>query len=68
MYIAYLFIYQNKEEHINDDSNPSFYKIFDITTNLPGPSDLLIQVFDFDDFLPDELIGQTTIDLEERFF
>lgn len=57
MYLSYLYIIQNKDEHIIDNCNPRFYKIFDITTTLPGPSDLLIQVFDFDDFLPDELIG-----------
>lgn len=53
---------------MNDDCNPKFFKMYSINTELPGASELVISVFDYDDFLPDDLIGQTTIDLEERYY
>ncbi|CAD8085861.1 unnamed protein product [Paramecium sonneborni] len=51
-----------------DNCNPQYYKRYDITTELPGASELIIQVWDYDDFIPDDLIGQTIIDVEERYF
>lgn len=35
---------------------------------LPGASELNVQVWDHDNFNPDDLIGETKIDLENRFF
>lgn len=37
-------------------------------TELPGPSTLTIEVWDYDSFGFDDLIGITKIDLEDRFF
>lgn len=45
------------ENRITDNCNPQYYKRYDITTELPGASELTIQVWDYDDFMPDELIG-----------
>lgn len=36
--------------------------------SLPGTSELNVQVWDHDDFKHDDLIGETKIDLENRFF
>ena len=35
---------------------------------MPGASQLRVQVWDYDTVLSDELIGETIIDLENRFF
>jgi hypothetical protein len=53
---------------IDDTNNPGFYKHFDIAVSIPGASTLTIQVWDDDGIVGDDLIGETKIDLEERFF
>lgn len=47
--------------------NPDFFRMFAFSTVLPGPSQLEIAVWDHDLVL-DDLIGTTTIDLEDRWF
>ena len=39
-----------------------------MTTYLPGVSILKLQVFDYDPLFSDELIGETTIDIEDRYY
>ncbi len=34
----------------------------------PGSAPLVIKLMDYDDIFGDELIGETTIDLEDRYF
>lgn len=53
---------------IENTNNPGFYKHFDIAANIPGASTLTIQVWDDDGIVGDDLIGETKIDLEERYF
>ncbi|KAM3144321.1 hypothetical protein pb186bvf_003485 [Paramecium bursaria] len=69
-------VVDNQKEYKQDDCNPKFYKLFTISTELPGASDLIIQVYDYDDLycrwyyiqlFIKELIGQTVIDIEERY-
>ena len=42
--------FDNENEYQENQPNPKFYKMFQITTELPGASDLVISVYDFDDF------------------
>ena len=42
--------------------------MYQFTTQLPGVSDLTIKVMDYNVILRNEIIGSTTIDLEERYF
>ncbi|CAI2384461.1 unnamed protein product [Moneuplotes crassus] len=59
----------NDEKNVIDDTNnPGFYKHFDISVSIPGASTLKIQVWDDDGIVGDDLIGETKIDLEERWF
>lgn len=51
-----------------DEPNPRICKRFDFNANFPGCPMLHVQVFDHDILFPDELIGETKIDLEDRFF
>ena len=45
-----------------------YYIIFSLGAILPGDTTLKIEVWDQDPIFPDELIGYTKIDLEDRFF
>ena len=56
---------QNKQD---DSANCKWYKYYDILTELPGHSTMTIQVFDYDPIFSDELIGETSIDIEDRYF
>ena len=58
----------SSDEYISDDSNPSFLKMFELKTTLPGASILKISVWDYDPVVSDDKIGSTLIDLEDRFF
>ena len=57
-----------KDNHQDDQRNCKWYKHYDIPTEIPGASTLTLQVWDYDDLLSDDLIGETTIDLEDRYF
>jgi hypothetical protein len=41
---------------------------FSFPIELPGNAELKIEVWDYDPMFSDELIGFTTIDLEDRYF
>ena len=56
---------KNKQEKT---LNPEIFKRFDFETSLPGPSSLKIQVFDANEYTSDKIIGETSIDLEDRWF
>ena len=45
-----------------------FSKLFEFEADFPGCPPLNISVFDEDDLFGDDLIGETNIDLEDRFF
>ncbi|KAH8319290.1 hypothetical protein KR067_002918 [Drosophila pandora] len=49
-----------------NQSNPVFGRFFELEASLPGDNILQIVVYDHDKF-KDEVIGQTTIDLEDRW-
>ncbi len=50
-------------------TEPGFYQRFEFHTAFPGPSQLEIKVYDHDLFrFSDDLVGSTTIDLEDRWF
>ena len=43
-------------------------RLFEIDATFPMDSILRIQVYDYDTFSADDLIGESVIDLENRFF
>ena len=51
-----------------NNSHYKLYKHYDILTELPGTNTITIQVHSYDPIFPDELIGETTIDIEDRYF
>jgi hypothetical protein len=58
----------NRDHHCSETLDPEFYEMFEFQTPMPGPSQLKVQIYDYDRFLPDSLIGETIIDLEDRWF
>jgi len=44
------------------------YECFELLTTLPGNSQLKIKIMDWNRFYSDVLIGETLIDLEDRYF
>jgi len=60
--------FNDAKNYIQDTVNADLYKMIEFDTQLPGTSQLEIQIMDHDDIGHDELIGKTTIDLEDRWF
>ncbi|CAG4962252.1 unnamed protein product [Parnassius apollo] len=58
----------DKENYVSKQLNPVFGKCFEIEATFPQDSMLTIQVLDWDLLGSDELIGETKIDLENRFY
>lgn len=60
--------YDERDNYVLDEPNPDFCKHFDFSGNFPGCPPLKIDVMDYDDLFGDDLIGSTSIDLEDRYF
>ncbi|XP_071746024.1 otoferlin isoform X2 [Lepeophtheirus salmonis] len=58
----------DKENYISKQLNPIFGKCFEFEATFPQDSVLTVQVYDWDLLGSDDLIGETKIDLENRFF
>ncbi|XP_041433518.1 fer-1-like protein 4 isoform X1 [Xenopus laevis] len=58
----------SKDRYIPKQLNPVFGEIFEMTISFPIESELLIQVFDHDLVGSNDLIGETKLDLENRFY
>ena len=54
--------------HEKETLDPLFYRCFEFSTLLPGPSQLTVDVLDYDRLTANDLIGRTVIDLEDRWF
>ncbi|XP_069742584.1 otoferlin isoform X4 [Narcine bancroftii] len=59
---------KDKENYISKQLNPVFGKSFDIEATFPMESMLTVAIFDWDLVGTDDLIGETKIDLENRFY
>ncbi|UYV81940.1 FER1L6 [Cordylochernes scorpioides] len=58
----------DKENYISKQLNPIFGKCFEFEATFPQDSLLSVQVFDWDLLGTDDLIGETRLDLENRFY
>ncbi|XP_035226343.1 otoferlin-like [Stegodyphus dumicola] len=58
----------DKDHYISKKLNPVFGKCFEFVANFPIDSVLQIQLYDWDLMGSDDLIGETKIDLENRFY
>ncbi|XP_011692063.1 PREDICTED: otoferlin-like isoform X2 [Wasmannia auropunctata] len=58
----------DKENYVSKQLNPVFGKCFEIEATFPQDSLLTVQVLDWDLVGTDDMIGETKIDLENRFY
>ncbi|XP_061500462.1 otoferlin [Anopheles gambiae] len=58
----------DKDNYVSKQLNPVFGKCFEIEATFPQDSMLTVQIFDWDLVGSDDLIGETKIDLENRFY
>uniref|UniRef100_A0A8B9L1B5 Otoferlin n=1 Tax=Astyanax mexicanus TaxID=7994 RepID=A0A8B9L1B5_ASTMX len=59
---------KDKENYISKQLNPVFGKSFDIEATFPMDSSLTVSIYDWDLVGTDDLIGETKIDLENRYY
>ncbi|XP_004746599.2 fer-1-like protein 4 [Mustela putorius furo] len=57
-----------KERYIPKQLNPIFGEVLELSVSLPAEPELTVAVFDHDLVGSDDLIGETHIDLENRFY
>ena len=58
----------DKENYVSKQLNPVFGKCFELEASFPQDSVLTVQVYDWDLLGADDLIGETKVDLENRFY
>ncbi|XP_067344047.1 myoferlin-like isoform X2 [Channa argus] len=58
---------EDQDHYIPNTINPVFGRMFEMTCFLPQDKDLKISVYDYDLLTRDEKVGETVIDLENRF-
>jgi Ca2+-dependent lipid-binding protein len=61
-------VYNERDNYQCDQSNPKFNKLYSFSVNFPGPPNIVITAYDYDTLFGDDLIGKTTIDLDDRFY
>jgi hypothetical protein len=60
--------YDETKNYQVDEPNPKFYKLYEFDVEFPGAPPLNIKAYDYDELFGCDLIGKTSIDLDDRFF
>lgn len=58
----------DRKHYIPNTLEPTFGRVFQFDAKIPMEKDLTVQIFDWDLIGTDDKIGQTTIDLENRYY
>ena len=60
--------FNERDNYVLDEPNPWFGTHYDFQSVFPGCAPLEIWIMDYDDLFGDDLIGFTSVDLEDRYF
>uniref|UniRef100_A0A8C5MHN0 Myoferlin n=1 Tax=Leptobrachium leishanense TaxID=445787 RepID=A0A8C5MHN0_9ANUR len=60
-------VIEDRDHYIPNTLNPCFGRMYELSCFLPQEKDLKISVYDYDAVTRDEKVGETIIDLENRF-
>ena len=60
--------YDGEKDHFDDCTECDFNKMVEFQCEIPGASQLRVKVWDYDFIGSNDLIGVTTIDIEDRWF
>ncbi|XP_077434597.1 fer-1-like protein 4 isoform X2 [Vanacampus margaritifer] len=58
----------SRDRYVPKQLNPVFGEVFELTVSFPLETELLVRVMDHDMVGTDDLIGETRVDLENRFY
>ncbi|XP_051887398.1 fer-1-like protein 4 isoform X2 [Pristis pectinata] len=61
-------VQDSKERYIPKQLNPVFGEVFEMTVAFPMETELTVSIFDHDMVGKDDLIGETKLDLENRYY
>ena len=61
-------VISRRDKYQLDEPNPKLHEVFEFHARFPGAPNLEILAYDFDDLFGDDLIGKTSIDLDDRQF
>uniref|UniRef100_A0A8C3IH86 Myoferlin n=1 Tax=Chrysemys picta bellii TaxID=8478 RepID=A0A8C3IH86_CHRPI len=60
-------VIEDRDHYVPNTLNPDFGRMYELSCFLPQEKDLKISVYDYDMLTRDEKVGETIIDLENRF-
>ncbi|XP_074856486.1 myoferlin isoform X2 [Carettochelys insculpta] len=60
-------VIEDRDHYVPNTINPDFGRMYELSCFLPQEKDLKISVYDYDMLTRDEKVGETIIDLENRF-
>jgi len=60
--------FNEEKNYQEDEPNPKFNKCYEFLLDFPGAYPLEVEIYDYDLFFGNELIGKTQVDLDDRFF
>lgn len=61
-------VFSGRKEYQLDEPNPYFFKCYEFNAKSPGSPNVEILAYDYDDLFGDDLIGKTSIDIDDRWF